>query len=402
MPIETASHIASLNSSNPASGDQLAQTDDHLRLIKTVLLTDFATIDSAITATPTQINSLGAMIKTDSDLQGSLVTAGTATAYTLATNTVFASVGAMDGKVVVFRAHTTSGATPTLNVDGLGAVSLKSISGTALPTGALLGGGLYAATYRNSATEFVVHGIFGVLPSTTFAGAVTVTTGGLTVSAGGATITGNSTITGTLGVSGALTVSAGGAAITGNSNVTGTFGVSSDFAVATNKFTVAAATGNTAIAGTLGVTGDLTAAAALSGATAAGAMLAAKADQGTGASPGASTSKVVQPGTQQYHPSAAKAWVRFHWTGAAIVVDSTYGVSSVSRNATGVYVVNFSPVFANAVYVSIANAQRNTTQGGYMVTPAIVSNTQCVLVVYDATGTAIDPAFVTAVFFGDQ
>lgn len=54
---------------------------------------------------------------------------------------------------------------------------------------------------------------------------VTVTAGGLTVSAGGATITGNTTITGTLGGLTGLTVASGGAAITGNSTVTGNLNV---------------------------------------------------------------------------------------------------------------------------------------------------------------------------------
>lgn len=39
--------------------------------------------------------------------------------------------------------------------------------------------------------------------------------------------------------------------------ITGTLGSSGDFAINTNKFTVAASTGNTAVAGTLGVTGNL-------------------------------------------------------------------------------------------------------------------------------------------------
>ena len=46
----------------------------------------------------------------------------------------------------------------------------------------------------------------------------------LTVTAGGATITGNSTITGTLGGLTGLTVASGGASITGNSTITGTLG----------------------------------------------------------------------------------------------------------------------------------------------------------------------------------
>jgi hypothetical protein len=42
--------------------------------------------------------------------------------------------------------------------------------------------------------------------------------------------------------------------ITGNLDVTGTLTATGNFAIATNKFTVAASTGNTVVAGTLGVT----------------------------------------------------------------------------------------------------------------------------------------------------
>lgn len=59
----------------------------------------------------------------------------------------------------------------------------------------------------------------GVLGTSTFGGALTVTSGGIAV-------TGNSTITGTLGGLTGLTVASGGASITGNSTITGTLGVS--------------------------------------------------------------------------------------------------------------------------------------------------------------------------------
>jgi hypothetical protein len=62
---------------------------------------------------------------------------------------------------------------------------------------------------------------------TVTAGGATVTAGGLTVSAGGAAITGNSTITGTLGGLTGLTVASGGAAVTGNSTLAGTWTVTS-------------------------------------------------------------------------------------------------------------------------------------------------------------------------------
>lgn len=47
MPLETATHISGLVASNPASSDGLNQADDHMRLIKQVLLTD---VGSALTS----------------------------------------------------------------------------------------------------------------------------------------------------------------------------------------------------------------------------------------------------------------------------------------------------------------------------------------------------------------
>src|SRR5262249_10095026 len=84
---------------------------------------------------------------------------------------------------------------------------------------------------------------------------------------------GNTSVTGTLGVTGASTFTGlitanGGAAIAGGDfsigsskfNVTGASGATSfagDLAIATHKVTVAPASGNTAIAGTLTLTGAL-------------------------------------------------------------------------------------------------------------------------------------------------
>jgi hypothetical protein len=56
MPVESASHISGLDSDNPLTTDDVSQGDDHLRLIKSVLLADFANIDAAVLATPTQLD----------------------------------------------------------------------------------------------------------------------------------------------------------------------------------------------------------------------------------------------------------------------------------------------------------------------------------------------------------
>jgi hypothetical protein len=58
MPLETAAGIWDLNSSNPPASDQLAQADDHLRLLKAALLATFPNINAAITAADEELNDL--------------------------------------------------------------------------------------------------------------------------------------------------------------------------------------------------------------------------------------------------------------------------------------------------------------------------------------------------------
>lgn len=58
MGLEAASFISQLDSANPLGTDQKQQGDDHLRLIKSVLLASFPNISGAVTLTHTQINAL--------------------------------------------------------------------------------------------------------------------------------------------------------------------------------------------------------------------------------------------------------------------------------------------------------------------------------------------------------
>jgi hypothetical protein len=57
MALETAQYINQLVSSNPLSTDTVAQADDHIRLIKSVLKSTFPNLTGAVTATQDQINS---------------------------------------------------------------------------------------------------------------------------------------------------------------------------------------------------------------------------------------------------------------------------------------------------------------------------------------------------------
>ena len=60
MGLESATYISGLNSANPVhADDDVAQGDDHIRLIKSTLLATFPNITGAVTPTHTQLNTNG-------------------------------------------------------------------------------------------------------------------------------------------------------------------------------------------------------------------------------------------------------------------------------------------------------------------------------------------------------
>ena len=58
MALESGTYISDLVSSNPGSTDTVAQGDDHIRLIKALLLATFPNITGAVTGTHTQLNAI--------------------------------------------------------------------------------------------------------------------------------------------------------------------------------------------------------------------------------------------------------------------------------------------------------------------------------------------------------
>lgn len=128
--------------------------------------------DSAINWTegqaPSTVNDsargmMAVIAKWRDDNNGSLATGGTSTAYTITSNTVFTSLALMDNATIAFIPHTDSGATPTLNVDGLGAKTIRNWTGATFPTGGLKSGSVYRATYDNGNAEWLIHNSPGVL-----------------------------------------------------------------------------------------------------------------------------------------------------------------------------------------------------------------------------------------------
>jgi hypothetical protein len=100
--LESTSHIGGLVTTNPLGSDSRASTDDHLRLIKSVVTTDFAGYAGAVMVRGTEAQG--------ADVNKFVVTVSPApTTYTDLTNTV-----------LWFQATHTSAATPTLQVNALG------------------------------------------------------------------------------------------------------------------------------------------------------------------------------------------------------------------------------------------------------------------------------------------
>lgn len=62
---------------------------------------------------------------------------------------------------------------------------------------------------------------------------------------------------------------------------------------------------------------------------------------------------------------SAKAWANFNGTSATI--RTSYNVSSITRNGSGDYTVNFTTALTDADYV-VSGWARNTGQGFYVVT----------------------------------
>ena len=67
------------------------------------------------------------------DISGALTTSGSSTAYAVTSNRGFALAAAMDGSLICAAMHVTNAASPTLNVDGLGAKPIAFTTGEVVP-----------------------------------------------------------------------------------------------------------------------------------------------------------------------------------------------------------------------------------------------------------------------------
>lgn len=114
---------------------------------------------------PSQVNNsaravMAAIAKWRDDINGTLVTSGTSTAYTLTTNqNITGESGVPDGFVVCCKMHAANGATPTLAVDSQSASPITYKAGFAPDAGMLEAESVQTFRYNLSDDEWVLVGI---------------------------------------------------------------------------------------------------------------------------------------------------------------------------------------------------------------------------------------------------
>lgn len=119
-----------------------------------------------------------------------------------------------------------------------------------------------------------------------------------------------------------------------------------------------------------------------------------------------STTTYVSPGRQQYHPSAAKAWVKFTSV-TTTAIGASYNVTSLTDNGVGDTTVTLTTGFSSATnYCAVGACATgvSATGNGVMFAPIATptATTYRVLTVAFGTGNSTDYAYSNIAFFGDQ
>lgn len=119
---------------------------------------------------------------------------------------------------------------------------------------------------------------------------------------------------------------------------------------------------------------------------------------------GTDATRAVVPARQQFHPSAAKAWVKFTVVATVVTVGASYNVASVARTSAGVYTVTFTTAFSSIEYAALASAVNHSGVGNALVNPGVRTASTCVLIHTGQTFTTPTDtlADISAAFFGDQ
>jgi len=343
-----------------------------------------ATADSSVNyqegQSPGSLNNsaravMAAVAKYRDDISGNLELGGTSTAYTLTTNQGLTAL--TDGFMVRARVNATSGTTPTLNVDALGAKSIVlDVSATAIPSGALVTGQVYSFVYDSTADGWLVGDKYG-------------DTLGLSKGGTGASLTDPNAdrILFWDDSAGAVTwlVPSTGLAISTTNLALSHLGIESLTDPGADRIMFWDESSGSGGAAQWLAMGD---GVEISGTTLQ-ANIATQGEMVTGTA----TDVVVPVGRQHYHPGHPKAWCRFNGAGT-IAVGASYNVSSLTDNGVGDYSVTLTNAIAdtNAAVLVTGNQGNDAVAGSRndMWSGLCSSTTSVRCLTWDLSNAAID------------
>ena len=272
------------------------------------------------------------------------------------------------GDIYSFLVGSTNTTNVTINIDGLGARAITVNGATALVAGSLPSGKAvqigYDGTQFQLLTNNYVGAASGTLPVVNGGTGVTTSTGtGAVVLGTSPTITSATLVTPLLGTptSGVLTNCTGLPVLGGGTGVTTSTGSGANV-LNTSPTLVTPLLGTP----TSGVLTNCTGLPALS--TASGSA-----------------------------PSySARAWVKF--AGANGAISESGNVTSVTRNSTGNYTVNFTTAMPTTNYTHIVTVENSGTYSATVTGSSTTSASSTILVFNTSTGAATDPTAVHAMF----
>lgn len=79
---------------------------------------------------------------------------------------------------------------------------------------------------------------------------------------------------------------------------------------------------------------------------------------------GTSTTTIVSPGNQKFHPSAAKAWILWNAAGTP-TINANFNVSSITDNGVGDQTINFTTAFSSVNYNASQQASNTSPDTGW-------------------------------------
>jgi hypothetical protein len=165
MALENGTYVNSLVPANPVSTDGIAQADDHIRLIKSVIKNTFPNITGAVTVTQANLNNTTSIPSSLTDLSISDGSANQVLQTDGSGNFSFVSLpaGSTDTNYYV-TGGSVSGTVLTLNRQGLGNINIGGLPAAITNNNQLTNGaGYITSAQATSPTSFGAVGTYAFL-----------------------------------------------------------------------------------------------------------------------------------------------------------------------------------------------------------------------------------------------